>query len=73
MMTEQQAAAVNPFYAGSYAGHPCYTVDAADRSRKARDFTAEQCRAALALPGLQKGVVTALNRRLGLLKRQGRA
>lgn len=67
------AAKANPFYAGSYDGKPYFSQAAEDRLRCVRTFDAEQCRTALALPDLQKGVVVALNRRLGLLKRTGQA
>lgn len=73
MMTEQQAAAANPFYAGTINGSPYFTLAAAERIQKVQEFNADQCLAALELPHLQKSVVTALNHRLGLLKRQGRA
>lgn len=66
-------AKVNPFFAGTYNGHACFTQDAAERVQKVREFSADQCRAALALPDLQKTVTSALNRRLGLLKRTGQA
>jgi hypothetical protein len=66
-------AKINPFFAGTHNRHPYFTQAAAERVQKVRDFNADQCRAALELPNMQKGVVTALNRRLGLLKRQGKA
>lgn len=60
----------NPFYAASYNGHDCYHVSASDRLLAVQRFDIEQCRAALKLPGLQKSVITALERRIRKLERE---
>ncbi len=62
-------AKVNPFFSGTYNGHVCFTQDAAERVQKVREFTAQQCQAALELPELQKSVTTAIHRRLAQLER----
>ena len=66
-------AKVNPFFSGTYNGHVCFTQDAAERVQKVREFTAQQCQAALELPGLQKSVTTAIHRRLARLERADQA
>lgn len=54
----------NPFYAGTYFGSPSFIIDAPSRVEAAKSFTAPECRRALKLPGLQKNVIAALERRL---------
>jgi hypothetical protein len=57
----------NPFFFKYYAGHPTYTLSVEDRLTRVREFTAEQCRTALAHAneiGLQKTVRQAIERRL---------
>lgn len=54
----------HPFYSSTYNGHDCIDMTVDDRIRRVKEFTAEQCHAALSVPDLQKSVITALNRRL---------
>ena len=59
---------MNPFETGRvYNGHRMQDCGVEDRIARVREFTADQCRAALALPGLQKTVRTAVERRLRAL------
>lgn len=60
----------NPFYAGEFNGRPYYTQSAEERVRAVRTFTAEQCRAAETVPGLQKTAMQAIKRRLKQLEKQ---
>jgi len=59
----------NPFYAYSVDGRDFFHVAADDRLRMVKDFDLEQCRAALALDGLQKTVRQAVERRMRKLER----
>lgn len=54
----------NPFQTGTYDGRPMFHTDAESRIRAAEWFNRAQCEAALKLPGLQKTVQAALQRRL---------
>lgn len=65
---------MNPFETGQvYAGHRLQTMSADDRIARVNTFSAEQCRAALTVPDLQKTVRTAVERRLRALdKERGR-
>ena len=61
---------MNPFETGQvYNGHRLQTCDAQDRITCVKEFDADQCRAALTLPGLQKTVRIAIERRLRALAR----
>lgn len=53
----------NPFLTTNYNGRWMGPVTAEDRSAAAARFTAEQCEAALQVPGLQKSVIAAIKRR----------
>lgn len=59
----------HPFYAGSYDGRDFVHQGADARIEVVKGMTADQCHAALALPHLQKSVITALNRRLMKLEK----
>lgn len=48
-------------------------TDATSRKNMVRDFTADQCRAALKVSGLQTTVLSAVERRLRQLQREGLA
>lgn len=67
----------HPFHAGFYptdAGpRPLYYLSAEDRLRVVPRLDADQCRQALAVPGLQVTVQRALERRLRRLEREGAA
>lgn len=63
----------NPFKAGNYEGVQTYYTTVTDMIRCVRTFTREQCRAALALPGLQKGVAEAVRVRLRKLNKESAA
>lgn len=72
---EQQAAdelmlakGANPFMV-NICGQICQTVDSTDRIHMVKQFTASECRSAIALPNLQKTVLTAIERRLRKLER----
>lgn len=54
----------NPFAVQIYNGHQCYAQDTTERISMAQSFTADQCHAALKLPGLQKTVERAIHVRL---------
>lgn len=54
----------NPFKGPCYNGHQCYEQTTEDRIRKVSTFDADQCAAALAVPGLQKTVERAIHVRL---------
>lgn len=56
--------AKNPFYTGTYHGHDCFTMDAASRLDRVKNFTLPECRAALRVDGLQKAVRQAIERRI---------
>lgn len=58
-----------PFYSGTYNGHDCTSQTVDDRVRAAKLMDQQQCLEALKLPRLQKGVITALNRRLMKLEK----
>ena len=61
---------MNPFETGQvYNGHRLQHCDAQDRITCVKEFNAAQCRAALALPDLQKTVRTAVERRLRALEK----
>lgn len=60
----------NPFYAATYNGRDCYHISAADRLLSVQRFTLVQCQAALELPGLQKSVIAALERRIRKLEKE---
>ena len=53
----------NPFATNQYDGRWTGVVTAEDRARLVQTFSAEQCAAALQVPGLQKSVITAIERR----------
>lgn len=53
----------NPFLTTRYDGYWTGAVTAEDRAKMVMTFTAEQCAAALQVPGLQKTVITAIERR----------
>lgn len=53
----------NPFLNTNYNGRWMGPVTAEDRAAAAAQFTAEQCEAALLVPGLQKSVIAAIKRR----------
>ena len=54
----------NPFYTGDWCGHPTFITGAGDRIEEVKDFTVEQCQAALNVRGLQQSVIDAIHRRL---------
>ena len=58
------AETMNPFKAGVHSGVQTYHCVAEDRIRAAAWFDRAQCEAALKLPGLQKTVAAAVQRRL---------
>jgi hypothetical protein len=58
----------NPFYAGTFYGGPTYHVDATSRIERVARFDTGQCWRALRVPGLQKTVRTAIERRLRKLE-----
>jgi len=58
----------NPFFAGRYNGHDTFAVDSASRLMRVRHFSADQCRRALKVRGLQKVVRRALQGRLRQLE-----
>ncbi len=61
---------MNPFETGQiYNGHRLQHCDAQDRIACVKEFDADQCRAALALPDLQKAVRTAIERRVRALEK----
>ena len=60
----------NPFYFQTYRGHATYSVGVDDRLSRVSGFDLAQCRAALALPGLQKTVRVAIERRQRALQRE---
>jgi len=59
----------HPFYSGTYNGRDCYCITVDDRVKRVADFDAATCSRALALPGLQATVRTAIERRLKKLAR----
>ena len=60
----------NPFYGGTYYGRDTYHISADCRLRALKDFTLEQCQAALERTDLQKTVRTALERRIRKLQQE---
>ncbi len=61
---------MNPFETGQiYNGHRLQHCDAHDRITCVKEFDLAKCRAALALPDLQKTVRVAVERRLRALQR----
>ncbi|PWG61729.1 hypothetical protein [Sediminicurvatus halobius] len=58
----------NPFITGHFNGHPVGHTDAQSRIEAARRFDRAQCLAALEVPGLQKTVRNAVERRLRKLE-----
>lgn len=58
------AETTNPFKAGVHSGVQTYHCVAEDRIRVAAWFNRAECEAALMLPGLQKTVAAAVQRRL---------
>lgn len=61
---------MNPFETSqTYNGHRLQICDGQDRILCVKGFDADQCRAALALPDLQKTVRSAIERRLRALAR----
>lgn len=54
----------NPFKGPCYNGQQLYHLVVDDRIRMVKDFDAEQCTAALQVPGLQKTVDRAIRTRL---------
>lgn len=59
----------NPFFAGMNGDIGTYWCDGDSRLRRVKEFNLDQCRAALALEGLQKTVRQAVERRVRKLKR----
>lgn len=53
----------NPFVTKQYDGRWTGVVTAEDRARRVQAFDSAQCKAALQVPGLQKSVITAIERR----------
>jgi|GEM_PF-1135831 len=66
-------ATYNPFYAGSFTGSSCFTLNADDRIRLIKTFNVHQLRAAQRVRGLQKTVCAAIERRLRALEREAEA
>lgn len=64
-------ASANPFARTLHGGLNCEIQDADGRLTALRTFTAAECRAVLALPGIQKGVREAAERRLRKMEREG--
>ena len=62
----------HPFYSGTYNGHDCYCMTVDDRINRVAAFDLPACRAALALPSLQRTVKAAIERRMRKLERQAR-
>lgn len=63
----------NPFETGRvYGGHVIQHLGAVDRIERVKRFDADQCRAALTLPDLQKTVLAAIERRLRALEKAAR-
>ncbi|MFP4131289.1 MAG: hypothetical protein ACLFVF_04135 [Thiohalospira sp.] len=62
----------NPFETerNPFTGEPMGATSAEDRLEMVPRFTAQECRDALALPGLQKAVANALRRRLTHIEAQ---
>ena len=60
----------HPFYAATYNGQDFYHTCATNRLMAVQRLSLEQCRAALEVPGLQKTVITALERRIRKLERE---
>jgi hypothetical protein len=56
---------INPFQC-SYGSAQC----ADDRLDAVKSFNLQQCNTALLIPGLQKAVETAINRRINKLKKE---
>lgn len=63
---------LGPFQRGTnpHTGEPMGVVSTDDRRQMVRGFTREQCEEALQLPGLQRTVRQAVERRLRLLQRE---
>ena len=59
----------DPFKAGCYGGAQTFHVAAEDRIRAVEYFDRRQCAAALQVPGVQKTVAAAVQRRLRYLDR----
>lgn len=57
----------NPFFVDRYNGRDTFVVDSAGRLMLMRHFSADQCRRALKVRGLQKVVRRALQGRLRML------
>lgn len=62
-------ATYNPFFAGETNGNKYYYQSAEDRIKRVRHFDQKQCLAVMALPGIQKTVIQATERRLRQLKK----
>lgn len=60
----------HPFHAGYFNGHETMHLVVEDRLRCVRNFTVEQCEAALKLADLQKTVRRAIEVRLRKLKKE---
>ena len=60
---------MNPFFFANLSGQPAYRVSADDRLSVVPGFDLAQCRAALALPDLQRAVRLAVERRKRALER----
>lgn len=60
----------HPFYAATYNGRDTYDMTAEGRISRVFRFDLGQCRAALELPGLQKTVIAAIERRIRKLERE---
>ncbi|MCO1336238.1 hypothetical protein MO867_18055 [Microbulbifer sp. OS29] len=64
MMTPEQ----NPFYTGSLCGQPFFCHSVEERLEMVEEFTAQQCRTALDIHGLQPAVDDAIRCRLKTLE-----
>lgn len=64
---------LGPFKTGEFDGRPVGAMSLDDRRRMVRRFTYEQCRQAMKVPGLQLGVIHALEKRIRELRRAGEA
>lgn len=59
----------NPFKGPCYNGHQLYHMTSVDRINMVKTFNAEQCAAALTVPGIQKTVANAVQTRLRRIER----
>lgn len=63
----------NPFFSGFHHEKAFYIVDAKDRIARVKQFTLEQCQAALKVSSLQSTVATAIEVRIRKLSKQEQA